>query len=191
MSQFGKNANALGCELAGEIVRTFGRVRVRVTGTSMIPAVWPGDVLVVERRAVEKIQRGEIAVAERAGRLVAHRVVSAPASSALKPTATNARRPNVALAPHAGPASSAVITPLLTRGDSQLAPDEPLHPEELLGTVVLIERGRAARQPQRGLNFAAKLVARMAQRSTTAARVLVRLHDIFTPRPERVALCKS
>jgi len=178
MTQPRPNANAVGCELAGEIVRTFGRVRVRVTGTSMIPAVWPGDVLVVERRAVEKIQRGEIAVAERAGRLVAHRVISAA--------------PNcVALAPHAAPASSAVIAPLLTRGDSQLAPDEPLHPEELLGTVVLIERGRAARQPRRALNFAAKLVAGMAQRSTTATRVLVRLHDMFTPRPERVALCKS
>ena len=51
MSSALHNANALGCELAGEMVRTFGRVRVRVTGTSMIPAVWPGDVLVVERRA--------------------------------------------------------------------------------------------------------------------------------------------
>ena len=44
--------------------------------------------------------------------------------------------------PAHGPASSAVIASLLTRGDSQLAPDEPLHAEELLGTVVLIERGR-------------------------------------------------
>ena len=178
MTRFRDNANALGCELAGEIVRTFGRVRVRVTGTSMIPAVWPGDVLVVERRSVEKIQRGEIAVAERAGRLVAHRVVSAT--------------PNcVALGFSPASSPSTVIAPLLTRGDSQLAPDEPLHPEELLGTVVLIERGRAARQPRRALNFAAKLVAGMAKRSTTATRVLVRLHDMFTPRPERVALCKS
>ena len=189
MSLLRQNANALGCELAGEIVRTFGRVRVRVTGTSMIPAVWPGDILVVERRAVEKIQRGEIAVAEREGRLVAHRVVSAPANAGPNPTSTEARRPGVAL--RFSPASSAVIPPLLTRGDSQLAPDAPLHPDELLGTVVLIERGHAARQPRRALNFAAKLVAGMAQRSTTATRVLVRLHDMFTPRPERVALCKS
>ncbi len=189
MSQFRDNANAVGCELAGEVVRTFGRVRVRVTGTSMIPAVWPGDVLVVERRAVEKIQRGEIAVAERAGRLVAHRVVSAPASVGQKPAATNVGRPSVALG--FSPASSAVIPPVLTRGDSQQATDEPLHADELLGTVVLIERGRAAREPQRRLNPAARLLAAMAQRSTTAARVLVRLHDMFTPRPERVALCKS
>ena len=191
MTQLRHNANALGCELAGEIVRTFGRVRVRVTGTSMIPAVWPGDILVVERRAAEKIQRGEIAVAERAGRLVAHRVVSAPASSALEPPAAKVGHTSAAPAPHPAPVSSAVIPPLLTRGDSQLAPDEPLHPDELLGTVVLIERGRATRQPQRALNFGAKLVAGMARRSTTAARVLVRLHDMFTPRPERVALCKS
>ncbi len=81
MSAARDNANRLGCELAGEVVRTFGRVRVRVTGTSMIPAVWPGDVLVVERRAVERIERGEIAVAERDGRLVAHRVIGARADA--------------------------------------------------------------------------------------------------------------
>lgn len=177
------NANALGCELAGEVVRTFGRVRVRVTGMSMIPAVWPGDVLVVERKAAEKIERGDIAVAEREGRLVAHRVVGKAKDSARKP---NGHAPQ-----SLSPASSAVIQPLLTRGDSQQAADEPLRPEELLGAVVLIERGSATRRPRRGLSLAARLLAAMARRSTTAARVLVRLHTIFSARPERVALCKS
>lgn len=161
-------ANALGCELAGEVVRTFGRVRVRVTGMSMIPAVWPGDVLVVERRAAEKIERGEIAVAERSGRLVAHRVIGPRADAGLKLTAT-----------------------ITTRGDSQLAADEPLRAEELLGTVVSIERGAGARRPRRKLGIGARMLAAMARRSSMAARVLVRLHAIFTARPERVALCKS
>jgi hypothetical protein len=35
----------LGCELAAEVIRSFGRVRLRATGTSMLPAIWPGDVL--------------------------------------------------------------------------------------------------------------------------------------------------
>src|SRR5271156_3349515 len=98
MSAARDNANMLGCELAGEVVRTFGRVRVRVTGTSMIPAVWPGDVLVVERRAAEKIERGEIAVAERDGRLVAHRVIGPRAD--------------------ASPASGTAVATVTTRGDS-------------------------------------------------------------------------
>lgn len=176
MSQSHHNANALGCELAGEVVRTFGRVRVRVTGTSMIPAVWPGDVLVVERRPPEKLQRGEIAVAEREGTLVAHRVVAPSAPF---------------VAPGFNPASPRPTATVITRGDSQLLADEPLRPDELLGTVVLIERGTSARQPRRALGFAARLLAAIARRSTTAARVLVRLHSIFSARPERVALCKS
>lgn len=168
MSSALQTANALGCELAGEVVRTFGRVRVRVTGMSMIPAVWPGDVLVVERRAAEKIERGEIAVAEREGRLVAHRVIGPRVDAGLKPTAT-----------------------ITTRGDSLLAADEPLRVEELLGTVVSIERGAGARRPRRKLGIGARLLAAVARRSSMAARVLVRLHAIFTARPERVALCKS
>ena len=168
MSSTQHNANALGCELAGEVVRTFGRVRVRVTGTSMIPAVWPGDVLVVERRAAEKIERGEIAVAERDGRLVAHRVIGPRTGATLK--------------------LAAAIT---THGDSLLAPDAPLRAEELLGTVVSIERGAGARRPRRKLGIGAKMLAGMARRSSMAARVFVRLHAIFTARPERVALCKS
>src|SRR5271170_6724228 len=109
MSAARDNANRLGCELAGEVVRTFGRVRVRVTGTSMIPAVWPGDVLVVERRAVERIERGEIAVAERDGRLLAHRVIGGRAD------AGGARG-----------GSGAAGAMLTTHGDSLLAADEPL-----------------------------------------------------------------
>jgi signal peptidase I len=177
MSQMGDNANALGCELAGEIVRTFGRVRVRVTGMSMIPAVWPGDVLVVERRTAEKIERGEIAVAEHDGRLVAHRVVAgvSNAATAMRPTFL----------------ASSPATGLITRGDAQLFPDRSLRSEELLGTVVSIERGAGARRPRRNLGIGARMLAAMARRSSTAARVFVRLHAIFTARPERVALCKS
>jgi signal peptidase len=176
MSAARNNANRLGCELAGEVVRTFGRVRVRVTGTSMIPAVWPGDVLVVERRAVERIEQGEIAVAEQDGRLVAHRVVSGAFVAA-------------GLSPASWPSSA--TTTLLTRGDAQLHPDRPLSPDELLGTVVSIERGAGARQPRRKLGIGARMLAATARRSSMAARVFVRLHAIFTARPERVALCKS
>ena len=41
---------ALGCELVAEVVRSFGEVRLKVTGGSMLPAIWPGDVITVRRR---------------------------------------------------------------------------------------------------------------------------------------------
>src|SRR6266568_2706456 len=34
-------------ELFLEVLRTFGSARLRVTGTSMLPSIWPGDILEV------------------------------------------------------------------------------------------------------------------------------------------------
>ena len=38
-------------DLAAEVLRQFGEVRLKVTGASMLPSVWPGDVLTVRRRS--------------------------------------------------------------------------------------------------------------------------------------------
>jgi hypothetical protein len=37
----------LGCELVADVLRAGGEARVRVMGTSMLPALWPGDILVI------------------------------------------------------------------------------------------------------------------------------------------------
>jgi len=170
----GANADALGCELAGEVVRRFGRVRVRVTGTSMIPAIWPGDVVVVERRDVGGIELGEIVLAVRAGRLIAHRVVGGEKAAAQKHGATHT-----------------VARSILLRGDAQISADLPLRAEEVLGAVVAIERAGLAFEPARHLNLSERLLAAFARRSSFAARIFVRLHAILSARPERVALCQS
>lgn len=171
MSHSCHNADSLGCELAGEVVRKFGRVRIRVTGTSMIPAVWPGDVVVVERREVAGMGRGEIAVALREEGLVAHRVVSAGDSTDEK--------------------CDGAAKNLITRGDALLRPDAPLREEELLGAVIAIERGHGTIEPQRELGFAGQLLAALAQRSNFAANLLVRLHVKFSAPAERAALCQN
>ena len=36
-------------ELLLQVLRDYGRVRIRALGTSMLPALWPGDVLDIER----------------------------------------------------------------------------------------------------------------------------------------------
>ncbi len=67
--------NELKGRLFLEVLRSFGAARLAVTGTSMLPAIWPGDVLEVRRQGVGDAQRGDVVLFLRDGRLVAHRVV--------------------------------------------------------------------------------------------------------------------
>lgn len=100
--------------LAANVLREHGRIRIAALGVSMLPSVWPGDVLTVERERVDNIEKGEIVLWERDGRFVAHRVsrrISAPGN-----------------------------TCLVTRGDALSHEDEPVTSRELLGKVVSVER---------------------------------------------------
>jgi hypothetical protein len=64
----------LGCELVAETLRISGQSRVRVMGTSMLPALRPGDILIIRARLAAP-SPGDIVVFMRQGRLFAHRVV--------------------------------------------------------------------------------------------------------------------
>ncbi len=71
----GEEREASRCFLAAETIRRFGQLQFRAHGTSMLPAIWPGDVLQIERVPLEQPAVGQIWLALRSGRLVAHRVV--------------------------------------------------------------------------------------------------------------------
>jgi hypothetical protein len=64
-------------ELAAETLQRFGRLSLRLTGTSMLPAIHPGDVADFIPVADEFPLPGDIALFRRERRLVAHRVLSA------------------------------------------------------------------------------------------------------------------
>ena len=61
--------------LAVEVLRRFGEARLRLMGTSMLCAVWPGDLVAVRRQGMGEIRRGHVVLFVREGRLFAHRVV--------------------------------------------------------------------------------------------------------------------
>jgi signal peptidase I len=65
---------ALKFDMAGEVLASFGEVRLPVTGSSMFPCMRPGDLLEI-RRPTSPVQAGDVVVFERHGKLVAHRVV--------------------------------------------------------------------------------------------------------------------
>jgi signal peptidase I len=114
-----KDSTKLACGLAEEVVRTFGEVRLRVFGTSMVPSILPGDLISIQRASLQDICTGEVVLFLQRGRFFVHRVVGR------KAVASSDR-----------PGNSCLIT----RGDRLRHDDPPVSSPELLGRVVAIER---------------------------------------------------
>jgi signal peptidase I len=157
-------AGMIACDLAAEIVRTFGVLRLRVFGTSMVPSIFPGDLVSVQRSSVSEISRGEIVLYSREGRFFAHRVVAC----------TN------------GPDQPLLIT----RGDRLDHNDPPVCSAELLGRVTSVQRGigkddrRLAFSVQDfGSNYLMLLALRTSDRATYLyLRLIARWRDRFPRR---------
>lgn len=149
MPDSGTKPEMLGCELAGEVVRTFGEVRLRVLGTSMVPSIHPGDVISVQRACLSEISPGEIALYTREGRFFAHRVVAC--------------------------AGSGEPPFLVLRGDRLRYNDPPISSIELLGRVHFIERGRRQFQPASGLSVWERVIVRLLRSSDRATSLYVRI----------------
>jgi hypothetical protein len=140
------------CELVDEVLRSFGTVRLQVTGCSMLPSVWPGDTLIIQRRDVQEVAVGNILLYRREGRLVAHRVVSEPDS----------------------PGRSRVGV----RGDAFPGPDELLFRSEILGTVSRIVRGKKSVLPPARLKYHHRLIGILTWHSDSFARLVIFVHSI-------------
>jgi signal peptidase I len=63
------------CELVADVARNHGTVQLKVSGTSMIPAIFPGDLITVQWRNPEELRTGEVILFKRSGGLRAHRIV--------------------------------------------------------------------------------------------------------------------
>ena len=145
-------AHAVKCELAGEVLRSSGKLRLRVTGWSMLPAVWPGDTLLIERADAATVSPGDIVLFGRDRRLFAHRVTG-----------------RSDLAGQAG---------ILTRGDALPYHDPPVPGRDLLGKISSIVRNGKLIQPRKSPHFTARAVAALVRRSEIAARVVVGVHGM-------------
>jgi len=146
------HAHILKCELASEVLHSSGKLRLCVTGWSMLPTVWPGDTLVVEPVSPDQVRIGDVVVVARHGKLYEHRVVSI--------TDTNDSRNRR----------------WITRGDALPVPDRPVLENELLGRAAyLIRAGRLIAIPTE-LTVVEQLIAKVVRSSVPAARALVYLH---------------
>jgi len=125
MTGFHQPREQIKLSLASEILRSSGRLEFAALGYSMLPTVWPGDVLTIESSSLEHAQPGQLVLYQRADRFFVHRVVR-----------------------------SQIIDGqmcLVTRGDSMPCEDAPVFPSEWLGVVTAVQRNgqRLSHVPRR------------------------------------------
>jgi signal peptidase len=136
-------------QLVVDTLGTFGRIRLQVTGSSMLPAVWPGDILSVCHSEIAHVAVKDIVLSERQGRLCAHRVVDKIAGT------------------------ESVC--LITRGDRLSVDDPPVFAHELLGRVTLIQRNGSHIDPRAGLSTGWRILSVILSRSALATRLMLHL----------------
>jgi hypothetical protein len=100
--------------LAVEVLRKTGMLRLAARGYSMLPTLWPGDVLTVEAQSFDQVRAGDVVLFAREDRFFIHRILRKDASSS--------------------------GDYLITRGDAMPEEDAPVVAGELLGKVVTTER---------------------------------------------------
>jgi len=188
MTEHGQDARTtsretLGCELAAEVVRAWGKLRLRVTGASMMPALWPGDILSVCNDAAQALP-GDIVVYKRDGRLVTHRVVevrrqeTGDRGQGLETRNSKLETGNQKQSPiknHQSPITNdqSPLAIFVTRGDRVRRNDAPVSSHELLGRVTTIERGGRHLAPH--WSMANRLASWILCRSELCTQLLLRL----------------
>jgi hypothetical protein len=98
------------CDLVADVVRTSGKVQLKVAGLSMIPFLWPGDIVTVRQCDPSELQTNWIIVLRQRERLIVHRFLYWAGDS------------------------------IVTRGDARPRYDEPVRATEVLGRVESIRR---------------------------------------------------
>jgi signal peptidase len=145
-------SHAVACQLAEDMLRRSGRLVLPAVGGSMLPAIWPGDALVVEPSTCSNVALGDIVLFSNAYRFVAHRVVE-----------------------KSGEAETGQVW---TRGDATSTGDAPIRPGQILGKVSFIVRNGKCFEPKKSLRRSERALAALLRRSETAARVIVGVHGL-------------
>ena len=139
--------------LATEMLRSFGEIRSVVRGASMIPTMFPGDVVVVRREKASTARLGDVMLFFRDGLFCAHRLVDK----------TQRGEP----------------VRLIARGDALAKNDPPFAEKELLGRVTAVIR-RGKRIELDGVHSVAsqRFFRWLVQRRGRSVKWLLRWHSL-------------
>ena len=151
MQQFGEDRCVPELHLAGEVLASGGTVKLRAFGNSMLPSLWPGDVVTIEGACRGLAAPGDIVLVLQNQRPFIHRVA--------RVLDCNGRRQ------------------WTTRGDAMPQSDPPVAEPELLGRVSAIERNRRVIVPSRHLSATVRLLAWMFCHWDRFRSICLRMHS--------------
>jgi len=135
-------------DLAVEVLRSSGSIRLQALGTSMLPSIWPGDVLRIEAKAGEEIVPGDIVLVSRNRRFFIHRLIEKHNSH------------------------------WITRGDSLPQDDAPVAQVQVLGKVSTIHRKSRVIPPNQRVSPLTRLFAWTLCRWDSARNIALRIHSL-------------
>jgi Peptidase S24-like len=134
-------------DLAAEVLRSGGTIRLEALGTSMLPSIWPGDVLRIESKLGEETVPGDIVLVARDQRFFIHRLVEKQDSL------------------------------WITRGDSLPQNDDPVAESQVLGKVSAIHRRGDAVASGRRLSLLHRALAGMLCHCDSIRNIALRVHS--------------
>lgn len=140
--------------LAAETLRASGSIWLRVLGSSMLPSIWPGDIVKIEEVLIDEVVPGDIVLCDRNDRFFVHRLL---------------RRSEFKDRIH-----------WVTRGDS-MAQNDPVFLEgQLLGRVSTILRGDRAIIPKRRLSYLGRFLGWTICQVDSVRNLALRFHSLRT-----------
>lgn len=134
--------------LASEVLQEFGLLRLAVYGNSMVPAIFPGDIVTVVHAGAGDVHRDDVILYSRGSRFFVHRVVR----EACAPGGMG----------------------WVTRGDALQENDPAVSASELLGKVTLIQRGKKQIVLRESGSPSSRLAAWCVQRSDIVLALFLR-----------------
>jgi Peptidase S24-like len=147
-------AQAVRLNLAADVLHRFGEVRFVAHGSSMIPSIYPGDLLTVRSESIADARHGEIVLFLLSGRFFVHRVM------------------------RKWPERNRIF--FATRGDALSQEDPSFDGSQLLGRVTSILRhGKQVKLATR-LNPWTKFLRWAVRNSDTFAKTLLAAHLLRT-----------
>jgi hypothetical protein len=134
-------------ELAAEVLGSGSAIRLQAFGTSMLPSIWPGDILHIERKAANETAPGDIVLVLRGGRFFVHRLLEKRGCE------------------------------WITRGDSLPQNDPPVAEAQVLGRVSLIHRVTGVIVPKPRLSVVGRTLASLLCRWDWFRNLALRIHS--------------
>lgn len=141
-----------------------GSCRFLVSGSSMLPTLWPGDLVLIQRRPLQQLVVGDVVLHQSDGRFFLHRLESCQ---------THDDR-----------------VYFVTRGDAMPQRDPPFSSAHLLGVLAGVQRdGDWLSLPLR-MPATARVLAALVRRSSQFSRLFLLAHErraVFVANQKRLA----